>query len=803
MLVRYLISGGGGIQSFVRSPWRLTLALAALIAVAALAVFSLNAPVNADAHQPEVLFGSCDENKKCLQWGGGTPPVPEVPSINVMGLSAIQVSSGTSHVLALGSDGTISCRGETSAVEALLCGVPDITVQRGNNVRAGNDDPPVVVLDAHGRPSIDETGQESAESNRYLVDQEEVRWSQVAAGNLHSCGITTEGEVYCWGSSRVLPAILIPMGLLGLETDREIPNPRFYKVAVGDAHTCVLEHEANVNSDGDVLMGDTQVRAGMIAAGSIVCWGDNSSGQTDVPGDPHPAHRAPLPGDTSAGAGGVAAPAKGDIGGSDSDGASESKYLYVDVTAGANHTCAVRDSGIVDCWGSNSHGQSSVPMQLKLVRAPTPEQAVIGPDGQLTTLALERQGRFHSVEAGENYTCAINAEGGALCWGANIGANPSAAETVSDAGAGGTGETAVTSMGIGAGYAAGQEYPPAGEYTQISAGRWHACAIHTWDDFPMRAVHPEAPEPAALQAVDASGRPIEPTLQISLSDGTPANLDCWGNDAGPDGSGGRINTGRAVPPSEIRRYTNQGKLARITPLSWNQISAGGTFSCGIVNTAGGVGSPPPTDAEAADSGLFSATAAVEEGAVACWGLLDDNDLPSPDTIYFRPGKPGEDGTPDVCIQEEVSGTANIPDGWGKIRGLVFDKDRDNKGSLQLGFSVVLKDRQDIWIEPDFGFVPSKGNMTVGRWYYSEMMTVPRYADSGTGKPLDASACDCGDMPVGRLAVRLLPSGHWELGLMTADGLVMANLPRNHNRVPTPAQTGTWWSTDFIKWYDAP
>ena len=59
------------------------------------------------------------------------------------------------------------------------------------------------------------------------------------------------------------------------------------------------------------------------------------------------------------------------------------------------------------------------------------------------------------------------------------------------------------------------------------------------------------------------------------------------------------------------------------------------------------------------------------------------------------------------------------------------------------------------------------------------------------------------MQVGRLAVRLLPSGHWELGLMTADGLVMANLPRNHNRIPTPVQTGTWWSTDFIKWYDAP
>ena len=175
---------------------------------------------------------------------------------------------------------------------------------------------------------------------------------------------------------------------------------------------------------------------------------------------------------------------------------------------------------------------------------------------------------------------------------------------------------------FGGTYTGGQEYPPAGEYTQISAGRWHACAIHTWDDFPMRAVNPEAPEPAALQAVDASGRPIEPTLQISLSDGTPANLDCWGNDASPDGSGGLINTGRAVPPSALyRRIVDDSRLAEFKTPGWNQISAGGTFSCGIVNIdREGVSSPPPTNAGAADGGLFSATAAVEEGMVACWGL---------------------------------------------------------------------------------------------------------------------------------------------------------------------------------------
>ena len=784
----------------------MALGLAVLIAAAALAVLSLSRPVAADAHSPEVLFGSCTETSEPI-----CVPITEPgPDVSLMGLKAIQVSSGTSHALALTRAGEIHCWGETDAVEALLCQLPDLTVQRGNNVVRPGNEKAVVVLDAHGRPSIDETGQQAAESNRYLVDQEDVRWSQVAAGNLHSCGITTEGEIYCWGAASVFPAISIPMGILARQQDTEIPTPRFYKVAVGDAHTCVLEHEANLDAaTGDVDMGNTDVSAGMVAAGSIVCWGDNTYGQTDVPGDPHPVHRAPIPNDPSAGVGAHATAApSGDIGVSDSDGEPEAKHMYVDVTAGANHTCAVRTSGIVECWGSNSHGQIRVPMQLRLVPAEKPQQAVINANGMLTTLGAIRTGRFHSVEAGENYTCAINAEGGALCWGANIGANPTRAETVSVVGAGGTGAAAVTSLGgdpgaggagnvpvtslgFGSSYAAGQEYPPAGEYTQISAGRWHACAIHTWDDFPLRGTDPAAPEPAVIQTADSAGRPIEPARQITLSGGNPDNLDCWGNDAGPDSSGGLIHTGRAIPPTQVSRPTDDRKSLGLTGLRWSQVSAGGTFSCGIF----AIGQVDAPDKTAADRGLFSATAAVEEGAIACWGLVNDNDVPTPDVIFVAPG-PDVEGT--RCMDEVTGGVAVLPDGWGKIRGHVSDD-----GRLQLAFSVILKDRPDFWLQPEFGFVPSEGNMTVGRWYFSELMTVPSYADGGTAKELAGSGCGLTNMPVGRIAVRLLPTGHWELGLMTPDGLVMANVPRNHNRVPTPAEPGKWWSTDFIKWYDAP
>ena len=54
--------------------------------------------------------------------------------------------------------------------------------------------------------------------------------------------------------------------------------------------------------------------------GSVVCWGDNTWGQSDAPKGPFSA-----------------------------------------VSAGATHTCALRDSGEALCWGDNENGQTDAP----------------------------------------------------------------------------------------------------------------------------------------------------------------------------------------------------------------------------------------------------------------------------------------------------------------------------------------------------------------------------------------------------------------------------------------------------------
>jgi alpha-tubulin suppressor-like RCC1 family protein len=130
-------------------------------------------------------------------------------------------------------------------------------------------------------------------------------FASASAGTYQTCGITTAGAAYCWGSNQ--------LGGLGdgTEEPRLTPVPvagalKFASISSGDRYTC-----------------------GVTSTGSAYCWGDASSGQLGY-GDVSQ-QLAPVPV-----AGGLS---------------------FASVSAGAIHTCGITTTGKLYCWGHNEWGQ--------------------------------------------------------------------------------------------------------------------------------------------------------------------------------------------------------------------------------------------------------------------------------------------------------------------------------------------------------------------------------------------------------------------------------------------------------------
>jgi len=79
----------------------------------------------------------------------------------------------------------------------------------------------------------------------------------------------------------------------------------------------------------------------------------------------------------------------------------------VRIAAGRFHTCALRDSGRIDCWGSNEEGQLGDGTMDMLRREPAPVPGFAAID----------------VDAGGSRTCAVDRVGDVWCWG-NGARNP-------------------------------------------------------------------------------------------------------------------------------------------------------------------------------------------------------------------------------------------------------------------------------------------------------------------------------------------------------------------------------------------
>ncbi len=177
--------------------------------------------------------------------------------------------------------------------------------------------------------------------------------------------------------------------------DNTVPPPEnVLEVALGEAHACARKPE-----------------------GTVRCWGDDRSGQTGSGMTTDAGlHEEPV-----------------DVAGIDD---------AIDIASGRAHTCVVRRSGKVSCWGFDNDGQLGDGQTG--TTSPTPVDALNISDAV-------------AVAAGSTFTCAARRAGGVACWGNN------------GSGQLGTGNTTPSPSPI--------SVPNLEGVIAIAAGQVHACAV--------------------------------------------------------------------------------------------------------------------------------------------------------------------------------------------------------------------------------------------------------------------------------------------------------------------------------------
>ncbi len=359
----------------------------------------------------------------------------------------ISFSAGHAHTCAVSFEGRVRCFGDN---EYGQLGV-------GSTDTIGDDETPL------------EAG----------LDVDLPRVTQVAAGGRHTCAVTTEHELYCWGANE--------SGQLGLGHTK----------TWGDAPDEPLEPVGLDGLVAAVEVGASHTCARMFG-GSIRCWGDSSRGQLG--------HGDGFSGTVGAGE----EPYPDAI---DSPAVDFGPDVSVrELSSGrGDHTCAVSAAGEAFCWGSAQDGKLGTgagnpagfdrtpaeagPLRLgspaRLTVASSRHTCVVTTDFQLSCFGNNESGQLGlghvdtigddetaeaaRVDLGDEFvlsaalsdrsTCALTSHGTVLCWGAgNFGQLGSGSSDVV-----GDDETPMEWEGFG-------PVKLFGETTSISAGGEHVCA---------------------------------------------------------------------------------------------------------------------------------------------------------------------------------------------------------------------------------------------------------------------------------------------------------------------------------------
>lgn len=442
----------------------------------------------------------------------------------------------------------------------------------------------------------------------------------VSDGGTHSCAARADNTIRCWGNNASgqtgsgLPSLSpTPVGVSGLTA--------VTKLASSGSHNCAVRPTATLcwgdNTFGQLGNGSTdpslaptpvsgltdaiEIAAGfghscaVRAGGTVACWGSDQVGQV---GD----------GDSGSGEELVRVPR-----------AVSGLAGVRAVAAGSGHSCALRTSGSVACWGLDGFGQLGNGGAEQI--SPTPVEVTGLPDA--TAIAL-----------GYSHSCALRTDRQVACWGDNfagqLGVDPEAT-------------AARTTPGV---------VPGLDNVTAISAGDDHTCARRTdatvacWGSGLAGQLGQGSADSsfAPVQVAGLAGATAIATGSThSCAARTGGSVSCWGENA--VGQGGQpVTQNELLAPSVVAGLTGATSVAAGTGHSC-ALRGDGTVACWGDGIGGQLGDGPMPGGHAPLQSSPASVSNLADAQLPTAFAVVDPEPSNPDPNPENPG-PGPAPTPD-------------------------------------------------------------------------------------------------------------------------------------------------------------